>query len=290
GDFQEIENRQSKIVNLPMSVRNQLKLLVGGLSARRAGRTAPAHSATREFFDRSRVVAMLIFVATVTAIVFISSAGLTTLNVRVLPNQLATVRVVARTAFSYESGEQTSAASDQLINRLPPVYRIDLEPYRRFEAAARDLLTQLEAFDARGPYHATVEDVGAVFTAGDAKARAALFETGLGALRDIATQGVHDDTLGGSTPGNVTVFQVVRPSGDVALRSVQSMEEAMTFLRVNLAVEGLARPSALAIFRFFRTGLTANLLFDRDATQAREADTRRQVKPVLVSVARGQTI
>src|ERR1019366_370814 len=32
------------------------------------------------------------------------------------------------------------------------------------------------------------------------------------------------------------------------------------------------------------------LLFDRDATQAREADTRRQVKPVLVSVARGQTI
>ena len=298
-----------------MSVRNQLKLLVGGLSARRAGRTAPAHSATREFFDRSRVVAMLIFVATVTAIVFISSAGLTTLNVPVLPNQLATVRVVARTAFSYESGEQTSAASDQLINRLPPVYRIDLEPYRRFEAAARDLLTQLEAFErnhptnapvlsdrradfsalveafnARGPYHATVEDVGAVFTAGDAKARAALFETGLGALRDIATQGVHDDTLGGSTPGNVTVFQVVRPSGDVALRSVQSMEEAMTFLRVNLAVEGLARPSALAIFRFFRTGLTANLLFDRDATQAREADTRRQVKPVLVSVARGQTI
>lgn len=298
-----------------MSVRNQLKLLVGGLSARRAGRTAPVHSATREFFDRSRVVAMLIFVATVAAIVLISSAGLTTLNVPVLPNQLATVRVVARTAFTYQSGEQTSAASDQLINRLPPVYRIDLEPSRRFEAAARGLLTQLEAFErdhpanalvlsdrradfaalveafnARGPYHATVEDVGAVLTAGEAKARAALFETGLAALRDIASQGVHDDNLGGSAPGSVTVFQVVRPSGEVALRSVQSMEEAMTFLRVNLAVEGLARPSALAIFRFFRTGLTANLLFDRDATSAREADTRRQVKPVLVSVARGQTI
>ena len=298
-----------------MSVRNQLKLLVGGLSARRAGRTAPVHSATREFFDRSRVVAMLIFVATVAAIVFISSAGLTTLNVPVLPNQLATVRVVARTAFTYQSVEQTSAASEQLINRLPPVYRIDLEPSRRFDAAARGLLTQLEAFErdhpanalvlsdrradfaalvetfnARGPYHATVEDVGAVLTAGEAKARAALFETGLAALRDIASQGVHDDNLGASVPGSVTVFQVVRPSGEVALRSVQSMEEAMTFLRVNLAVEGLARPSALAIFRFFRTGLTANLLFDRDATSAREADTRRQVKPVLVSVARGQTI
>lgn len=298
-----------------MSVRNQLKLLVGGLSARRAGRPAPAHSATREFFDRSRVVAMLIFVATVTAIVLISSVGLTTLNVPVLPNQLATVRVTAATPFTYESLEQTSAAREQLINRLPPVYRIDLERSRQFDADARLLLKQLEiferdhsanaillndrradlallveAFNTRGPYHASVEDVAAILAAGDAKTRAALFETGLAALRDIANEGVHDSNLSGSAPGNVTVFQVVRPSGEVALRPVQSMEEAMTFLRVNLSVEGLARPSAMALFRFFRTGLTANLIFDRAASEAREADTRRQVKPVQVSVARGQTI
>ncbi len=287
-----------------MSVRNQLKLIIGGLSARRSGGSRPPHSATRDFFDRSRVVAMAIFVLTVTAIVLISSAGLTTLNVPVLPNQIATARVVAATPFTYQSGEQTSAASEQLINRLPPVYRIDLEPSKRFDAAARDLLKQLELFErdhvtnapllndrrsnfaalvdkfnARGPYHASLEDVAAVLSAGDAKARAALFETGLAALRDIAAEGVHDDTLGGSDPGNVTVFQVVRPGGEVALRSVQSMEEAMTFLRVNLSVEGLARPTAMALFRFFRTGLTANLVFDRDATQAREADTRRQMKP-----------
>jgi putative nucleotidyltransferase with HDIG domain len=298
-----------------MSVRNQLKLLVGGLNARRSGRAVSPHSATREFFDRSTLIGLLIFVATVTAIVLISSAGLTTLNVPVLPNQLATARVVAAAPFTYQSVEQTSAASEQLINRLPPVYRIDLEPSRRFDAAARDLLTQLEtferthaanalvlndrgadfatlvdAFNARGPYHASVEDVGAVLAIGDAKARAAFFETGLAALRDIAAEGVHDDNLDGSAAGNVTVFQVVRPTGEVALRPVQSMEEAMTFLRVNLAVEGLPRPSALALFRFFRTGLTANLVFDRAATEAREADTRRQVKPVLVNVARGQTI
>ncbi len=298
-----------------MSVRNQLKLLVGGLNARRAGHSASPHSATREFFDRSRLVAVLIFVATVTAIVLISSAGLTTLNVPVLPNQLATARVAAATAFTYQSLEQTSAASDQLINRLPPVYRLDLEASRRFESAARELLAGLDAyerdhpanalvlgnrraefaalvdaFNARGPYHASVEDVGAVFTAGDAKARAALFENGLAALRDIANEGVHDDALGGTAPGSVTVFQVVRPTGEVAIRPVQSMEEAMTFLRVNLAVESLPRPTALALFRFFSTGLTANLVFDHDATQAREVATRRQVKPVLVSVARGQTI
>ena len=52
-----------------MSVRNQLKLLVGGLSARRTGGSSPPHSATLEFFDRSRLVSMGIFFATVAAIV-----------------------------------------------------------------------------------------------------------------------------------------------------------------------------------------------------------------------------
>ena len=297
-----------------MSVRNQLKLLVGGLGARRAGRSAPAYSATREFFDRSRLVAMLIFVATVALIVLISSAGLTTLNVPVLPNQLATVRVVAGAAFSYESAEQTGALREQLTNRVPPVYRLDPEPVLRFEAAAHDLQVQLEgferthpdggpllsnrradlaalveAFNARGPYNASLEDIAAVLAAGDAKVRAALFENGLAALRDLAAEGVHDDSLGGN-PGSVTVFQIARPSGGVAVRSVQSLEDAMTFLRVNLAVEGLPRPASLALFRLFRIGLTPNLTFDREATRQREAEAVSAVKPVIVSVARGQTI
>ncbi|MDB6093169.1 MAG: phosphohydrolase [Verrucomicrobia bacterium] len=298
-----------------MSVRNQLKLLVGGLSARRAGRTAPAHSATREFLDRSAVVGLLIFVATVTLIVLISSAGLSTLNVPVLPNQLATVRVTASTAFTYESPEKTEALREQLTNRVPPVYRLDPEPFHRFEAAAHDLLVQLEtferthpasmpmmstrrsdlaalveAFNARGPYNASIEDVATVLASGDAKFRAALFENGLSALRDLASEGVHDDTLGGADPGSVTVFEIARPSGGVTMRSVQSLEEAMTFLRVNLAVEGLPRPASLALFRLFRIGLTPNLVFDREATRAREVTMVSQVKPVVVSVARGQTI
>ena len=132
--------------------------------------------------------------------------------------------------------------------------------------------------------------MSAILAAGDARARAALFEIGLAALRDVAVEGVHDDTLGRTSSGSVNVFQVVRPTGDPDIRPVQSMEDAMTFLRVSLAVEGVSRPSSLALFRFFRNGLTANLVFDRSATEAREADTRRHVKPVLVNVARGQAI
>ncbi|MBS0662082.1 MAG: HDIG domain-containing protein [Verrucomicrobia bacterium] len=297
-----------------MSVRHQLKLLVGGLGSRRAGPPPPAHSGPREFLDRSRAVAIVIFVATVALIVLISSVGLTTVNVPVLPNQLATARVVANAAFTYESAERTAALREQVASRVPPVYRLDLEPYQRFDAAARELLGRLEAleqrypagtpllnqrradlaaaveaFNAHGPYNASLEDVAAVLNLGDAKLRASLFESGLSALRDLATEGVHDDSLG-SNPGSVTVYQIARPSGAVTVRPVQSLEEAMTFLRVNLAADGVPRPASLALFRLFRLGLTPNLVFDREASQRKEAEAVDQVRPVVVNVARGQTI
>ncbi len=331
-----------------MSVRNQLKLLLGGLSARRAGESAPGHSAaltaTREFLDRSRVVAAFIFVVTVVAIVLISWAGMTTSNFAVLPNQLATARVNASAAFTFESAEKTRAAREQFLDRVPPVYRLDPEPFARFEPAARALLARLEAyevaraaptapstagtptaspaspqqlpglntqlpnlasalaarradftaiaesFNVAGPYHATPEDIVALFAVGDAKSRAAVFDNGLATLRDIYAQGVTDSALAGRTAGSAVVFQIANPTGDTAPRSVQSMEDALTLLRVSLAAEGVPRAAAQAVFRVFRFGLAPNVVYDRAATQASLAAATRSLKPVIVSVARGQTI
>jgi hypothetical protein len=336
-----------------MSVRHQLKLLLGGLNARRTGESAPghpphpasgpgdnaAHSATRDFLDRNRLVSAAIFVFTVVAIVLISSAGMTTSNFAVLPNQLATVRVTANAAFAYESAEKTSAERAQFLDRVPPVYRLETEPFRRFELAARALLTQLDAYDAahppatpvasgaalsapstsltpapppapfnvfaarpteftaiaeafnvRGPYHATAEDIAALLASGDPKARTALFENGLATLRDIYTQGVTDSTLAGTGAGTAVVFQITRPTGDSAPRSVQTMEDALTLLRVSLATDGVSRPSTQSVFRVFRFGLVPNVVFDRAATQARVTAATRTLKPVSINVARGQSI
>jgi hypothetical protein len=135
-----------------MSVRNQLKLLVGGINARRNGRGAPsAPSAMSEFLERSRVIAVFIFIVTVAAIVVISSVGITTLNTPLLINQVATSRITALVPFTYESAEKTRVAREQFLDRVPPVYRLDPDPLRRFEAAARMLLTQLAAFEATNP-------------------------------------------------------------------------------------------------------------------------------------------
>ncbi len=297
-----------------MSVRNQLKLLVGGLNARRGGPVNTASPAWSEFLERSRVVAALIFVVTVAAIVLISSAGVTTLNVPVLPGQVASSRVIASASFTYESAEKTQAVRSQYANRVPPVYRIDTEPMQRFEEAARSLLTDLatfeathpantvsfanrhselgsiaDAFNARGNYHATPDDIAALLSIDD-KTRNAIFENGLATLRDIYAEGVADSSLGNITPGNAVVFQILRSNATVEQRTVQSMEDALTLLRVSLASDNVSRPAWQAVFRVFRSGLAPNVIFDSNATQARRKAAVDSVKPVEVNIVTGQTI
>lgn len=301
-----------------MSVRNQLKLLVGGLGARRA-RAASTPSEMSDFLERSRFISVLIFVVTVVSIVAISSVGISTLNVPVQPNQIATARVTALASFNYESAEKTSAAREQFRNRVPPVYRLENEHYRRFEAAARKLLSQLAAFEvgqsgapmpllglsaarraelasiadtfnSHGNYHATADDIASILAITDPKLRTEIFDNGLASLRDVYAEGVTDSSLGAVTPGNTVVFQIARPGGGITQRPVQTLEDALTLLRVSLAAKDVPRNAQQAIFRLFRFGLTPNVVYDRAATEARQTSAVQALKPVTVNVARGQTL
>ena len=297
-----------------MSVKNQWKLLVGGLGARRPASSA-ARSPAREFLERSRLVSTLIFIVTVTAIVLISSAGMTSLRQPLLPGQTATARINAAAAFTYVSAERTAVAREQFLDRVPPVYRLEFAAYERFDAAARDLLARLAlyeaahpkgtpllssyrnelaeiatTFNAIGAYRTSPEDLAALLAAGDTTARAALFETGLTVLRELHSEGIHDAALGNPGTGGITVFQIATPDGSTSPRPVHSTEDAFTILRVSLASEGVPRPSAQALFRFFRNGITTNVTFDRAATQQREAAAARALAPITVNITRGQTL
>lgn len=298
-----------------MSVRQHLQLLVGGLAARRSPPPAGG-SAMRDFLDRSRLIAASIFLCTVAAIVLISSAGISTLDAPLLVDQVATSQISALSPFTYESTVKTQAARDQFLSQVPPVYRLNQEPLRRFEAAAQTLLTQLAAFEAAHPglptpllnrraeltriadtfnshgpgYQATAEDIAAILAAGDARLRAEQFENGLATLRDIHAEGVADAALGSLGAGGTILFQISRPDGEVSQRPVHSLEEGLTILRVSLATQNLPRASAQSFFRLFRFGLAPNVEFDRAATSARHAAAAGAVRPVSVSVVRGQTI
>ncbi len=298
-----------------MSLIKNWKLLRGGLAAPRRARKTAETSATLQFLEESRLIAVLIFVATVAAIVVISSVGITTADLPVLPNQLAAVRIVASAPFTYTSAEKTRLAREQLRNHVPPVYRLELAPMQQFETNLHDLLAQLEKFEhdypagpslgdgrqkalekitddfnARGPYRASVNDVSMLLSLGDAKARFSIVENGLAALHEIYTEGVHDGSLASSQTGAVTVFEIMKGNDEIAQRPVQSTEEALTFLRINLAAEGVSREATLALFRLFENGVTPNLMFDRDATDRQQDEALKSLKPVTVSVDRGQTI
>ncbi|HSY53245.1 MAG TPA: HDIG domain-containing protein, partial [Opitutaceae bacterium] len=298
-----------------MSLIKQLKLLGGGLTAPHRVRKTAEASATLEFLEKNRAIAALIFIATVFAIVLISSVGVTTADLPVLPNQLAAVRIVASTPFNYVSAEKTRVVREQLRDRVPRVYRLEFAPLQQFESNMHDLLAQLEKldhdfpadashadtrqktlekivddFNAKGPYRANVDDVAMLLTIGDAKARFSAIENGLVALREIYNEGVHDDSIPSTQPGSVTVSQIVKNDGEVAQRPVQSVEDALTFLRINLAAEGISREATLALFRVFENGVTPNLVYDQAATARLQEQAIKSLQPVTVSVVRGQTI
>ncbi len=299
-----------------MALIDKFKLLRGGAGTARRVRKSVHDSELLEFLENSRLVASLVFVATVAAIVLVSFVGVTTSNLLFLPNQLVNVRIVASAPFSFESTEKTRQQAEQLRDRTPPVYRLEFEPARQFETNVRELLAALErfekeagakakpgpersaalapivdAFNAKGPYRVSVDDVAALLDAGDAKARFALVENALVILREIYTEGVHDGSvLSGDNEGRITVFKILKPTGEVAQRPVQSMDEAHAFLRINLAAEGIGRGTEVALYRIFRNGLTPNLIYDLQATKRLQENALKSLRPVVVKVERGQTL
>ncbi len=297
-----------------MSILNRLRLIPGVTPPLPRMRKTAEVSGTVEFFEKSRLIAALIFFATVAAIVLISFVGVKSSTLPVLPNQVASVRIVASRPFNYISQEKTKATKEQRLNRLPPVYRLEMEPLRLFETHLRDLFTQLDkverdppkdsperrtavseavdSFNAKGPYRAGLADVTTIMGVGDSKARFNLIENGLLSLREIYNEGVQDGRTVGLSPKStgVTVFQITKSNGEVSQRPVQSMEDALTFLRINLMAEGPGRDISNALFRIFRNGLTPNVMFDPEATNRLKTQAVEDIQPVTEHVEKGQVI
>jgi putative nucleotidyltransferase with HDIG domain len=351
----------------------------GSLSAPRKRKTARS-SGVADFFQSSRIVAAFIFFVTVVAIVGISFVGIHAVNLPVLPNQIASTRIVASESFSYQSAEKTRLAREQIRNRVPRVYRLDYGELRRFESAIQALLRDLEkldiehprdaaraaapgdeaddadadaapatpdgkqagaeppraaaasgtatadtttaasaapvkparprpppdsperraalaaivdAFNARGPYHAGINDIRTLLNYGDAAARRTLVESALVVLRSLHQEGIHDESplfAAPGAPGTVTVFRISRPGGASEQHTVQSLEAAERFLRINLETPGTDSRILLALFRIFHNGLNPNLVFDTDASDRLQEETLKNLQPVTVQVERGQTI
>jgi len=287
----------------------KIHLLPGG-----EARPTDPTSATQDFFEHNRFVAIAIFVLTVAAIVAISFAGLNPVALPVQPNQLAQARVEATESFTYESQIGAEQNRARLLARVPPAYQLDLRAYDHFAQAFHALLADLvlaertappaagksflppavlneitRSFNARGPYRATPEDVAAFTAYGDAAVRSTVAENGLALLRELYQEGIHDSSQLAGSDG-VMLFRLRRPGGEIAESHVQSVEEALTYLRVNLVANAADRDAAHAFFRLLRNGLEPNLAFDTEGSAALRREALLHLAPSLVTVAAGQTI
>lgn len=291
-----------------MSATPQMQLLPGG-----EPRQERPLSATHDFFERNRFVAIAIFVLTVAAIVAISFAGLNPVALPVQPGQLAQARVEASERFTYESLITSEQARTRLLDRVPPVYQLDGSALDRFEQAFRALLADLAFFErtrsdaeknnspaavfeeisrnfnSRGPYRASAADLKAFYAYGDANIRSSVAERGLSLLRELYQEGIQENPRPGAQDG-IMLLQLRRPGGEIAESHVQSVEDALTYLRVNLNSNSSDRDAAHALFRLLRNGVTPNLTFDSPGS----AQLRRQalvgVPPSIITVESGEVI
>jgi cyclic-di-AMP phosphodiesterase PgpH len=299
-----------------VSLLRNFRLIRGGPPRRVRKREAPPGLV--QFLEKSRVIAALIFIATVAAIVLISFVGVNTTDVPVLPNQAAPVRIVASATFSYVSAERTRTMREQMRDRVPPVFRLEFEPLRQFETNLQELVAELnefekhyprdrpagpgrdehlndlvERFNRKGPYRATVADVLALLEVGDADQRQHVVKTALLVISESYKQGIHDGSSLAAAPGaagGVMAFQIVGADGDVRNQSVTTIVEALTLLQISLNAEGFGQETAFALFRLFRNGVTPNLIYDQTATKRQQEAALAAMKPATVTVQRGETI
>ena len=304
-----------------MASFEKLRSLLGPRKEVRRVRRSEDPSVVLHFLETNRLVSVVLFLCTVATIMLVSFVGVTQVNLPVQPNQLASVRIVAADTFTYTSLIRTEQQRENLRNRVPPSYRIDFTAYQQFSAHLKQLLIELEEFEATllpsdagqrsaaiatkraeltqivahfnalGPYRASVDDVAVLLGLGDSRLRRSICENGLITLNEAYEDGIYDDA--GEFSGaaeRIATFQVRKPDGEITQARVQSREDALTFLRINLGAEGLSREASTALFRIFRNGLTANLIFDAQATLARQREAVEQMKDVQVTVERGQAI
>jgi len=295
-----------------VSLIRRLQVIIEALRSR-----SREDSRARAFLEGSRLVSGLIFIFTVFSILLISYGGLNRAHLPVLQGQVASVSIQAAIPFSYVSQEQTRLMGERIRARVPPIYKLDDTPLHLFEGHLQGLLLDMESFEKsfppntpsfasrkqalaelverfnrKGPYRVNSEDIAFFLSSGDAEARRSLAQRCLVVLSEIYREGTRDQLLASDDerPGSIMVFQIVNKEGEIMQRPVLSLEEALIFLRVNLTAEGMQRELANALFRLFRNGLVPNLLFDKVATDKREAAVTRTVAPVTVHVEKGQTI
>ena len=308
-----------------MPVSEQFKAWFQQLFSKRKKRQRRTESSSSfiSFLEESRAVSILVFVLTVAAIVVTSFVGIKPTGFQILPGQTATIRIAAAEDFSYQSDLLSERKREQLLNEVPHVYKIDMDPYSRVEQHVNELLVELEvfydlkddlsvgsaqdlitriasSFSKKGNYRASSSDLELIVEHTDLETLKELILTGLSSMRESYKLGVYseDDPNFRFAPkagenrdvATIATLGVSNQEGVISETRVESLSEARKELLIFLGSANVRPDVSKAAYRILRDGLQPNLTQDRRGMEMLRQEMRENFQPVIVHVPKGAAI
>lgn len=279
---------------------------------KRKKRKTEASSSILIFLEESRAISIAIFGITVAAIVVTSFMGIKPSGFQFLPNQEATIRIVASEDFTYQSTLLTDRKREQLLTEVPPVYRTDMIYFNTFSRHVNELLDEMdkfaaieedlsanaaqeyilnitESFNQKNGYRLSEADLTTILEFSDAETRRDLIETGLISLRESYKIGIYDKEDSNFDFGEQSIA-LFKTGNEVSQRSLESTDDALTSLRIALNAENVPPQVSSAFNRLFRDGVRPNFMRDESEILAMRQKMLESLQPVIVTVERGASI
>lgn len=267
------------------------------------------------FFETSLLIKGALFILFSLLVILICFIGQSPAGPKVFSNQIANIRIVAEFPFRYKSKLQTERLIQERSKRVPPVYRLNFEPFLQFKdylAALEKGLDNVEdttkeeldsertkaiellvnEFESQNPYNLNKEHLNVLINNCTKEERKRLFKEGLWILRELYSEGILDENKSKITAGedNLTFFDIRKETGYINEVQVKSEAEALRFLRINLAVLTSKPNVAPSLFYILKEGLVPNLIYDQAKSEEKIKAAVDSVKPVWIQVQAEQTI
>ncbi|MEX0331691.1 MAG: HD family phosphohydrolase [Puniceicoccaceae bacterium] len=275
-------------------------------------------SAVKEALTRDAFIRSFLFLGFGAAATLFAFFGLSAASPLVQKDQVSRIRITAEIPFSYVSQIETDRQLEAVQQRVPPVFRLDMEPYRSFRTYLEQLVLDIGSFAevpentpeelARleeseiqeflrqyapgNPYNLRPSDIATLFNQLGIERCQAVADEGLIIIGEIFQKGVYqeDNAFNLSSGQRLTLFSVEDEQGNVQDVQILSEEEGLRTLRIQLTALDIPRESTVALFRILRAALIPNLVFDATRTNDQVAKAQDSVEPTVIEVQEGETI
>jgi putative nucleotidyltransferase with HDIG domain len=269
-------------------------------------------------FSRDAFVSFLLFLAFGTAATLFAFLGLSSAGPLVQKDQVSRIRITAEIPFTYTSEIETNRLLQAVQQKVPPVFLLDLSPYRDFRSYMESLVSDIGLFaevpentpeelarleeveiqeflrdyDSGNPYNLRPSDLATLFNQLGIERSKAIADEGLIILGEIFQKGVYqqDDAFNIGSGERLTLFNVEDELGNIQDVEILSEEEGLRTLRIQLTALDIPRESTVALFRILRAALVPNLVFDSARTKERVAAAQDSIEAYLIAVGEGETI